>query len=75
MKYLFSYPYPPGRYSFEVEADNETEAKDRVKAMASATYDGIVGWRIYVPKNRWTVSLANLQISFMQWIEEHRRLK
>lgn len=38
--YLFSYPYDGKRYSLHIIAGSENEAKERVKNICFARYDG-----------------------------------
>jgi hypothetical protein len=38
--HLFSYRYADARWSFEIQAQSADEAKERLRALAWATYDG-----------------------------------
>lgn len=47
--YLFSYEFKGARWSFEIPALSEAEAKLRLQKMAEAQYDGVLQFRIPVP--------------------------
>lgn len=50
-KYLFSYYFKGSEWCCHVYADSPEEAKEKVKAMSQATYDGECMMEIYIPEN------------------------
>jgi len=44
--HLFSYRFNGARWSFDMKAKNADEARERLKALVWATYDGVVIARI-----------------------------
>ena len=59
--YLFSYPFRDGRYSLEVPAESEPEAKARVLAMSRAEFDGTVAMTIPVPGGGWLSKMLGIR--------------
>ena len=52
--YLFSYPFQGGRFSLEMPAASEIEAKAKAEAIRrDLTYDGEVVLSIPVPGGNW----------------------
>lgn len=49
-KYLFSYYFDGKKWACDVYADNEEQAKEKVKAMSRASYDGELKLEIYIPE-------------------------
>lgn len=47
--YLFSYEFQGARWSVEIPAVSETEARHRAQLMAEARYDGVLQFKIPVP--------------------------
>jgi hypothetical protein len=48
-RYLFEYRYADAHWGFEIAAANPTEAKERLKALAWASYKGEIAMKIPVP--------------------------
>lgn len=59
--FLFSYAFQGDRYSLEVPARSETEAKFRVSSMANADLDGVIKMKTGSatgPLSRWLARLG-----------------
>ncbi|AUK48464.1 hypothetical protein [Pasteurella multocida] len=50
-KYLFHYPFNGSNWACDVYANSPEEAKEKVKAMSQAIYDGECKMEIYIPEN------------------------
>lgn len=50
-KYLFHYYYQGSKWACDVYANTPEEAKEKVKAMSQAVYDGECKMEIYIPEN------------------------
>ncbi|ARA70965.1 hypothetical protein ABWE90_01330 [Pasteurella multocida] len=50
-KYLFHYYYQGIQWACDVYANSPEEAKEKVKAMSQAVYDGECKMEIYIPEN------------------------
>ena len=51
--FLFNYWFEGDRYSVEVDAADETEAKRRLSQMTKAVFDGELFVRLRVPGGGW----------------------
>ena len=51
-RYLFEYRYENAEWRLEIAARNETEARDRLKALPWAQYQGEVALSISIPHTR-----------------------
>lgn len=59
-EYTFSYRFGGKTWTTNVWADSPEEAKQKVRAMATATFDGEVAAKIYIPVNiSWVRNLCN----------------
>ncbi len=58
-KFLFNYRYEGADYGLDVVADNPQEAKERVRAMSLARYDGEIFVTIPVPMGGFIVRVIN----------------
>lgn len=59
-KFLFSYRYSGGEYSFDVPAESVEEAKARVEAMRLSRYDGEIFATVKFPFANWLARLFRL---------------
>ncbi len=55
--YLFSYRYEGNQYSLEIPAENLREAKERLKVIPLATYDGILIAKVPAVSGGWLPSM------------------
>ena len=47
--HLFSYPFDGAKWTIDIRARDEDEARRRLQALAWATYDGVLVARVPVP--------------------------
>lgn len=57
-EFLFTYRFGDSEWSTTVFADSPAEAKEKVKAMAWARYDGEMVARVYIPGGGFTTRFA-----------------
>ena len=57
--HLFSYRFDGAKWTIDIRARNEDEARRRLQALAWATYDGVLVARVPVPATGPIVRLAN----------------
>ena len=50
-KYLFHYYFQGTKWACDVYANNPEEAKEKIKAMSQAIYDGELKFEIHIPEN------------------------
>lgn len=50
-KYLFHYFFNGKKWGCDVYANSPEEAKEKIKAMANAEYDGELVFEIHIPEN------------------------
>ena len=50
-KYLFHYYFQGAKWACDVYANNPEEAKEKIKAMSQAIYDGELKFEIRIPEN------------------------
>lgn len=50
-KYLFHYHFQGAKWACDVYANNPEEAKEKIKAMSQAIYDGELKCEIRIPEN------------------------
>lgn len=50
-KYLFHYYFQGAKWACDVYANNQEEAKEKIKAMSQAIYDGELKCEIQIPEN------------------------
>lgn len=50
-KYLFHYYFQGAKWACDVYANNPEEAKEKIKAMSQAIYDGELKYEIQIPEN------------------------
>ena len=48
-RFLFEYPYDGDKFAFELDADNEADAKARLKAIGWAEYRGEIKFKARIP--------------------------
>ena len=50
-KYLFHYYFQGAKWACDIYANNPEEAKEKIKAMSQAIYDGELKCEIQIPEN------------------------
>lgn len=68
--YLFEYPFGGKQWGFEIRAVSEDEARERLKAMAWATYKGELHARIPAVAPHWL--MAPFVSLYTRWKNAHR---